>query len=93
MLQQWHVPGEAANSEAVLFSNLTFEKSDYEKDKNKNRKRPLVTGDRKHCSSPLVSKKPSNDKIKKLSEDKTYLKNLLKMGQGVTIANLLQGNN
>ena len=66
VLQQWHVPGEAANSEPVLFSNLTFEKSDFEKDKNKNRKRPLVTGDRKHCSSPLFSRKPSKDKIKKL---------------------------
>ena len=43
VLQQCHVPGEAANSEAVLFSNLTFEKSDFEKDKNKNRKRPLVS--------------------------------------------------
>ena len=29
VLQQWHVSGEAANSEAVLFSNLTFEKSDF----------------------------------------------------------------
>ena len=68
VLQQGHVPGEAANSEAVLFSNLTFEKSDFEQDKNTNRKRPLVTGGRKRCSSPLFSRKPSEDKIKKLSE-------------------------
>ena len=36
LLQQWHVPGEAANTEAILFSNLTFQKADFEKDKNKN---------------------------------------------------------
>ena len=87
MLQQWHVLGEVANSAAVLFSNLTFEKSDFKKDKNKNRKGPLIIGDRKHCSSPPYSRKPSKDKIKKLSEG------LLKIGQVVTMGNLLQGNN
>ena len=28
VLQQWHVPGEKQNSEAVLFSELTFEKQE-----------------------------------------------------------------
>ena len=52
VLQRWHVPGEAANLEAILFSNLTFEKADLEKDINKTRKRPIVSGKRKHCSTP-----------------------------------------
>ena len=86
ILQQWHVPGEAPNLEAVLFSNLTFEKADLDKDKNKTRKRPLVAGKRKHCSTPLFAKVPSSDKIKKLSMD------LKKLGQGTVMATLLEGN-
>ena len=86
ILQQWHVPGEAPNLEAVLFSNLTFEKADLDKDKNKTRKRPLVAGKRKHCSTPLFAKVPSSDKIKKLSMD------LKKLGQATVMATLLEGN-
>ena len=37
ILQRWLVPGEAANFEVILFSNLIFEKADLEKDRNKTR--------------------------------------------------------
>ena len=48
--------GEAPNLEAILFSNLTFEKADLEKVKNKTRKRlPLVAGKQKRCSTPLFA--------------------------------------
>ena len=48
--------GEAPNLEAVLFSNVTFEKADLEKVKNKTRKRlPLVAGKQKRCSTPLFA--------------------------------------
>ena len=52
ILQQWHIPGETSNNEAILFSNLTFEKANFEKDKNKSRKRPIVAGKRNYCSTP-----------------------------------------
>ena len=46
---QWHVPGEAPNIEATLFSDLNFKKADVEKDKNILRKRPIVAGKRRFC--------------------------------------------
>ena len=86
LLQKWHVPGEKENTEAILFSELTFEKADFNKDKNNSRKRPLVTGNRTFCATPLSAFEIPSEKIKKLSED------LKKCGQAMDLASTLKGN-
>ena len=53
LLQKWYVPGESSNTEAILFSDLTFEKADADKDLNKLRKRPIVDGKRNFCTKQL----------------------------------------
>ena len=85
--QKWHVPGESSNTEAILFSDLTFEKADADKDLNKLRKRPIVAGKRKFCATPLFARSSCSEKVKKLSDD------LFTLGQGSVTATLLKGNN
>ena len=63
LLQQWHVPGETENSDAILFSDLTFEKAYFDKVKNESRERPLVCGKRKFCATPLLAHKTSLGKL------------------------------
>ena len=63
LLQKWHVPGEKQNTEPILFSELTFEKADFNKDKNNSRKRPIVTGSRKFGAAPLSAYDVSINKI------------------------------
>ena len=46
VLQAWHVPGEAANSQPAMLSNLRFIEEDIRNDTNKSRKRAFVTGNR-----------------------------------------------
>ena len=46
---QKNIPKEAQNSEALLFSDLDFEKADAEKDRSHSRKVTLV-GKRMYCS-------------------------------------------
>lgn len=86
ILQKWHVPGEKANDEAILFSNLIFEKADAEKDKNCSRKRPVVSGKRKFCATPLFAHETNTEKMKKLSKD------LHDLGQALQLSVTLEGN-
>ena len=87
VLQTWHVPGEAANDQPVLFSDLRFIKEDIKKDINGLRKRTFVTGNREFCATPLFAHETSRDKLQKLSA------NLYSLGQGLVLAELLKGNN
>ena len=86
ILQQWHVTGEGKNINPIKFTDLTFEKADANKDKNNSRKRPIVTGKRNFCATPMFAKQPESAKIKKLSDD------LLSSGQDCVFANLLKAN-
>jgi hypothetical protein len=85
VLQQWHDPGELNNSEAILFSDLTFEKADAYKDQFSTRKRPLVSGRREFCSLPrdITS---SEGKIKSLCDS------LEQLGEGSYMSTILKGN-
>ena len=69
---------------SFLFTDLTFEKADADKDTNKTRKRPIVACRRSYCSAPNLSF--SSEKVKKLCDD---LENL---GQGNFMASLIKGN-
>ena len=64
LLQKWHVPGESSNTEAILFSDLTFEKADADKDLNKLRKRPIVAGKLKFCATPVLQEAVVVKKLK-----------------------------
>jgi len=66
VLQTWHVPGEAANDQPVLFSDLRFIKEDIKKDINGSRKRTFVTGNREFCATPLFAHETSRDKLQNL---------------------------
>ena len=46
ILQQWNIPGEQKQTNAVPFENLNFEKTIVERDIKDNRKKPLVCGKR-----------------------------------------------
>jgi hypothetical protein len=88
VLQKWHIPGELAkNCEAVLFSDLTFEKADANKDINNLRCRPFVTGKLSFCATPLSGKNITLEKLQQFTE------NFIKLNQGVTMAELIVGNN
>lgn len=84
-LQTWHVPGESANKEAILFSDLTFEKANLDKDKTQSRKRPLVRGRRDYCSAPNSSE--NSNQFMELCE------NLKKTKRVTGMQRLLEGNN
>ena len=64
ILQTWHIPGEGANTGALKFSELTFLKADLKKDTENTRKRPLVTGNRNFCATPVFAHKPLPEKLK-----------------------------
>ena len=69
VLQKWHVPGEATSTNPIKFSDLTFAKADINKDTNKSRKRPLVSGTRNFCATPIFAHSPKEEKIKELSDN------------------------
>ena len=62
---------------------MTFLKANLKKD---TRKRPLVTGNRHFCVTPVFAHKPLPEKWKKWSD------NLINMGQGVQFENLIKEN-
>lgn len=86
VLQAWHIPGEGSNTGALKFSALTFYKADLSKDLNNKRKRPVVTGKRSFCATPLFAHQPSVKKLKKLSDD------LIEIGQGIQLSQLIKAN-
>ncbi len=54
---------------AVRFTCLEFEKTDFERDKSKKRKRPVVTGNRDgYCATPIFSRQVTREEIKNLSD-------------------------
>ena len=65
VLQKWSVPTRKITSPvSVKFSDLEFEKADFEKDKNKKRKRPFVTGNREgFCATPSYARKVKSEEI------------------------------
>ncbi len=69
VLQKWSIPNRKLSANfAVKFNGLEFEKSNFARDNNKTRTRPLVKGDRmNYCTSPPFAK-VSSDEIKKLSD-------------------------
>jgi hypothetical protein len=86
VLQIWHVPGESSNSEAILFSNLNFEKADAFKDKNSTRKRPLVSGTRRYHSLPNCYETST-------LQLQTLCKGLENLCQGTYISSIIRDNN
>ena len=88
VLQQWHVPGEGLNTEAILFENLTFDKASAEKDVLMLRKRVLVTGKRDFSATPAFARDgPSMEKLQKLHKDLTDL------NHGEYVSAVLKWNN
>ena len=61
-------------------------KADLKKDTENTRKRPIATGNRNFCATPVFAHKPLPEKLKTLSD------NLINMGQGVQFANLIKEN-
>ena len=86
VLQTWHVPGEAAIDQPVMFSDLRFIKEDIGKDINGSRKRTFLTGNREFCATPLFAHETTRDKLQTLGD------NLYSLGQGLVLAKLLIGN-
>ena len=87
VLQIWHVPGEAANDQPTLFSNLRFVKENLRKDTTVTRRRTHVTGTREFCATPILANKEARSaKLQKLSND------LYSIGQGTVLADLIKGS-
>ena len=65
VLQKWSVPGKKLDSSvAVKFNDLTFEKSDFNRDKSTTRGRPTVRGlTNDYCATPMFARTISRDTI------------------------------
>ena len=88
ILQQWNIPGEQKQTNALPFENLNFEKAIVERDIKDNRKKPLVCGKRDFCATPMSSRGgPSDEKLRQFHDK------LNGINQGNYLGNLLAGNN
>ena len=88
VLQKWNAPGRKVTSNtAVKFTELEFERADYNRDQSKKRKRPVVTGSREgYCATPLFARNASSDDIEQLSAA------LEKAGKATLFVETLKGN-
>ena len=88
VLQKWSVPTRKITSQvAVKFSDLEFEKADFEKDKNKKRKRPFVTGNREgFCATQSYARKVKSEEIE------LFASALENAGKASHFVNILKGN-
>ena len=50
----------------LLFTDLTFEKSNYESDTTKKRKRPIVSASRDYCATPCAEREITVERIQEL---------------------------
>jgi hypothetical protein len=66
VLQQWNVPKNSNVSDVLLFTDLTFEKSNYESDTTKKRKRPIVSASRDYCATPCTEREITVERIQEL---------------------------
>ena len=67
LLQQWHVPRKDESDEPVLYENIAFKKSDYEKD-IQGKKRKKSFGDIEYDPTPEFARTVEQSDIKKLAE-------------------------
>lgn len=86
ILQQWNVPTTAHYGKIQRFSELCFEKADFEKDRAGSRKRPLVRGLRDYCATPKFAKMVQKEDIERLKDG------LKSSGKAPLLWPLLAGN-
>ena len=85
ILQKWHVSGEGQSQEPIKFSELQSHKADERKDDKECQKRPVVSGSRHYCATPMFAFGPSESKIKK------FWIGLVLSGKGLVFGDFLSG--
>ena len=77
VLQQWNVPRNMDTHGPLLFTELKFEKANFERD-NSKRKRPILSASRDgYCATPPMAREISVERITKLKDNLTGSNTLL----------------
>ena len=89
VLQKWNVPTRKITSkDAVKFSDLEFQKANFEKDRGNKRRKSMVTGNREgFCATPPYARQLKSSEIEKFANA------LHRAGKATLLVQTLTGNN
>ena len=89
VLQNWSVPNRKITSrDAVKFSDLEFQKADFEKDRSKKRRKLMVTGNREgFCATSPYARQVKSSELEK------FANTLRRAGKATLLVQTLTGHN
>ena len=69
VLPQWNVPKNSDAQGPIPFTQLKFEKANYDRDNKNKRKRPILSASRDgYCATPPMAREISPERVKKLKD-------------------------